>query len=258
MNLPKIILLLTVIAALFFSSSYSEEELLFSTLQSKEEFALEVSTLIGNAWKKWQDEVVINGIEVDGSVGVLRPGDLTEPVLTSSSMLANFSRKGRSQDYINAVRAVVGSVENGMRSWQRGYTHRNIPFPQGSSCTYTMPPSSNVPVIVGTGISEGGKKMEEASLYNYMLYRTPEDNKDVLIVFKGAAGSIAKNFKKWENSCSIVGIVASGGIAPSPAPMGMGPGPVRGAKGKGGKLIGPYVETEDLKRDMVKYYKENS
>lgn len=257
MNLLKIVLSLMLILPTS-SRLFAEEEGLFSTLESKEAFAEEVSGLIGSAWKKWQDSVVINGIEVDGSVGVLRPGDITEPVLTSSSMLANFSRKDKSQDYIKCVRAVVGAVENGMRSWQRGYAHKNIPFPQGSSCVYTMPPSKNVPVVVASGTSQGSKKMEEGSLYNYMLYRVPEDDENTLIVFKAASKSIADNFKKWENTCSIVDITASGGIAPSPAPMGTGPGPVRGAKGKGGKLIGPYIESKDLMLGMAKYCRENS
>jgi len=46
--------------------------------------------------------------------------------------------------------------------------------------------------------------------------------------------------------------MASGGIAPHPA-MGTGPGPVRGAKGKNGKLKGAYFDGAMMKKKMIEY-----
>ncbi|MBD3426781.1 MAG: hypothetical protein GF409_06080 [Candidatus Omnitrophica bacterium] len=226
---------------------------LFSTGKSREQFAQEMAVLITKAWKSWQDRVEINDVDVEGSRGMLMPGDISEPVLTSEEILKSFDKVGRSQAGINAAKAVADALEEGMRLWQRGYTHSNIPFPQGASCSYTMPPSNNVPVLVSSGTSPGDSAMTESALYNYMLYRAPDDDEDVLVVFRACAKSIALCFRKWKESCSIVGILASGGIAPQPAPLGTGPGPVSGAKGSGGKLIGPYLDGDLLLDNMLKY-----
>ena len=231
---------------------------LFSTIKSKNSFAREISFLVGEAWRRWQDAVVIGDVDVEGSHGLLFPGDMKGAVLTASSMLEDFNRKGRSQEYIDCVRAVVKAVENGMRSWQRGYSHTNIPFPQGASCTYTLPPCQNVPVTVGSGSSSGRPKMSEKELYNYMLYRAPAGSADIIVVFRGAARAISECFMEWERSCAIIGIEASGGIAPQPSPMGTGPGPVTNAKGNGGALVGPCIDIDRMYEIMIAYFAESS
>lgn len=235
------------------SEASRKEGILFHSAEDKDQFSKEISGLIETAWKEWQDSVLIGDIDVEGSYGILTPGDITGPVLTAASVLEDFDRKDRSQGYINCVRAIAGAIGNGMRVWQKGYSHDNIPFPQGASCTYTLPPCTNVPVTVASGQSLGDKVMTEDDLYNYMLYRAPQQEEDI-IVLHGAAKAISECFIKWKNSCSIVGILASGGMAPHPSPMGTGPGPVRGAKGHNGKLIGPYIDASMMYDTMVEYY----
>ena len=259
MKYPKIPVLILACLVLFSGRVTTEgkEKDLFATLEDKKQFAGEISALIEKAWKKWQDSVLIEDIDVEGSHGLLLPGDMIKPILTASSILASFDRTGRSQDYIDCARAVAGAVENGMRSWQRGYHNTDITFPQGASCTFTLPACNNVPVTIASGRSSGDKKMTEDVLYSYMLYRAPAKGKDILIVFRGAAGAISACFTKWKNSCSIVGILASGGIAPHPAPMGTGPGPVRGAKGRNGKLVGPYFDGTAMREEMVEYFESH-
>ena len=237
-------------AACHAAASVKPQEV-FPSPESKDAFAKDISEIVGGAWKKWQDSVIINGIDVEGSRGLLKPGDISEPALTSASMLKDFSRQNKSQKYIACIRAVTGAVENGMRSWQHGYYHDNILFPQGASCAYTLPPCNNVPVIISTGASRGDEMMTEQSLYSYMLYHAPGEDKSLNAVFKAASKAIADGFKKWKNSCSIVDILATGGIAPAPAPMGTGPGPVRGAKGNNGKLIGAYFDSTAMYESMV-------
>ncbi len=256
MRYPKILILFFLFLNFFLGTVLAGEtgEELFSGLDSKGRFAEEISFLIEKAWKNWQDSVMVNDINVEGSAGILLPGDLSGPVLTASSILASFDGKGRSQEYISCVRVVAGALENGMRSWQRGYTHTNIPFPQGASCVITLPPCNNVPVTIGTGHSSGDEAMTENALYSYMIYRTPRQEEDVLIVFRGTAKAIAECFNKWKNSCFIVGIMASGGIASHPAPMGTGPGPVKAAKGKNGRLAGPYLGGEKMCARMIEYF----
>ena len=240
----------------FLAGAQEEPKAVFPDLEAKEEFAQEVSTLIEKAWKEWQDSILIDDIEVEGSYGLLSPGDMGRSVLTMSDMLENFERETRSQDYINCVKAVTGAVVNGMRLWQRGYRHEDLLFPRGASCTFTLPPTENVPVKVASGTSSGQTEMAESALYNHMLFHAPRYEDDMLEVFHAAAKAAAECFEKWENSCSIVGIVASGGIAPQPSPMGTGPGPVRGAKGNHGKLVGPYFDGRLMKEIMVAYFRE--
>ncbi len=256
MRYIKVIILPLVCAVFFAASSMSagEEAPLFTDPGSKETFASEISGIIEKAWKKWQDSVVINGVVVEGSRGVLQPGNIGDPVLTSADVMKFFDRKGKSQEEIYCAKAVADALENGMRLWQRGYSHANIPFPQGASCAYTMPPSKNVPVTVASGRSSGDRAMAEGALYNFMLYRAPGKSKEDLIVLRASAKGISVCFEKWKGSCSIAGILASGGIAPQPAPMGTGPGPVRGAKGDGGKLIGPYFDGGMMREIMVRYF----
>ncbi len=233
------------------------DEEIFPTMESKKEFAQEISDLVNSAWKVWQDSVVINDVDVEGAKGMLRTGGFGKPVLTVSSMLKSFDREGRSQDYIACVKAVLGAIENGMRMWQRGYSHMDIPFPQGVSCVYTLPPCNNVPISVRSGQSTGDSAMEEGELYSYMLYRAPRQEEGILVVFSATAKAVAECFNAWEKSCSLIDILAKGGIAPAPAPMGMGPGAVRGAKGAGGKLVGNYFDTERMYQLMVAEFLES-
>jgi hypothetical protein len=250
--------LIPVLLIFAFSVRYisAEEETLFTTMESKEEFALEVSSLLEKGLKIWQDSILINDVDVEGAQGILLPGDISEPVITSSLLMADFNREEKSQDYITCIRTALGAVSEGMRYWQRGYSNRNIPFPQGASCTYTLPPCNNVPVTVASGKSSGDRMMTESELYNYMLYRTPQEDEDTKIVFKATSKAVSECFEKWKNTCSIVGVQASGGIAPPPAPMGTGPGAVRGAKGNGGKFIGPYIDGKMMYASMTKYFKK--
>ncbi|NQT32270.1 MAG: hypothetical protein HQ594_01190 [Candidatus Omnitrophica bacterium] len=249
-------LIIPLLFILLFSAGLLAEEGtdLFSGLESKKEFAEEISTLIESAWTKWQDSVTVKDVDVEGSRGQLSSGDMGRTVLTAKSIMSNFSRKGKSREYIECVRAISGALENGMRKWQRGYSHGNIPFPQGASSTYTLTPCTNVPVTVASGSSTGDRAMTEDELYNYMLYRAPKNEGDVLIVFRGFAKAISGCFNDWKKSCLISEITASGGIAPPPAPMGQGPGPVKGAKGKGGKLEGPYIDRSRICSRMVEYF----
>jgi len=229
-----------------------ESGALFPTRESEEQFASEVSVPIEKAWKAWQDSVRIEEIDVEGGRGFLMPGEMSTPILTLSDMMKFFDRKNKTQEYISAVRAVLEAVENGMRAWQIGYTHTNIPFPCGASCLFTMTPSNNVPVVLSSGESFGDKMMTVNSLYGYMLYRAPKDDASALRVLRSSAEALSECFDDWKSNCFIVGIMASGGIAPHPA-MGTGPGPVRGAKGKNGKLKGAYFDGAMMKKKMIEY-----
>jgi len=116
-----------------------------------------------------------------------------------------------------------------------------------------MPPSNNVPVAISSGESFGDKKMTRQALYSYMIYHVSREDDDTVKVFRAASRAISEGFEDWKENCFIVGIMASGGIAPHPAPMGAGPGPVRGAKGKNGKLKGAYFDSELMNKRMVAY-----
>ncbi len=258
MKHPWTLTFLLLFAVFFYCGPSAAEtsEGLFPTLESREEFAKDMSSLVSKAWRRWQDSILVNDVDVEGSYGILRPGGLKGPVLTASSILSYFDRSGRPQDYIGCVKAVAEAVESGMRKWQKGYAHRNIPFPQGASCTYTLPPCNNMPVVVSSGSSPGAKDMSETELYNYMLYRAPRQEESTLVVLRASAGAISECFARWEDSCSIVGILASGGIAPQPAPMGSGPGPVKGAKGNDGKLVGAYFNGKLMYARMVAYFRK--
>ncbi|MBU1894969.1 MAG: hypothetical protein KJ983_04065 [Candidatus Omnitrophica bacterium] len=231
-------------------------QLLFSTEKSREEFAVEVTDILGKNWRTWQDNVRIDNIDVEGAQGFLFPGDLGREVLNLSDMMKSFDRTNKSQEYIVCVKAVLGALEYGMRSWQRGYSHKNIPFPRGASCTFTMPPCNNVPIAVESGKSLGDKNMTERDLYSYMLYRVPKNERYARGLLKSSAKAMSECFREWKETCFITGILAFGGIAPQPAPMGTGPGPVRGAKGKNGKLTGPYFNVLLMRERMLGYFDE--
>lgn len=255
-HLKVFILLLILPGVLSVSVEAGEKKSLYATMEEKEQFADEVSAMIGTAWKGWQDSVMINDVNVEGSRGLLSPGDIDEPVITSASIMKFLNKRGKSQDCIFCIKAVADAVENGMRLWQRGYTNNNIPFPLGASCVYTLPPCNNIPVTLSSGQSAGDRAMTEQALYNYMLYHAPVNDKDILIVFRGTARAVAECFERWKSSCSIIGILASGGIAPQPSPMGTGPGPVRGAKGYSGKLVGSYFDSTLMRSKMMEYFVE--
>lgn len=222
----------------------------------KEEFAQDVSALVSASWKDWQDSVLINGIEVDGARGVMKPGDMQGSFLTAKGIMRRYAKEGKAAEYKDCVKAIAKSLEQAMRAWQRGYSHADIPFPQGASCSFTLTHCNNVPVTIASGGSLGREKMKEKNLYSYMLYLMPTEDASIKEVMKAASLALSESFDSWEKTCSIVGIRALGGIAPSPAPMGRGPGPVRGAKGEGGKLVGPYLQEDKLYKIMASHYSE--
>ena len=226
---------------------------LFKSPESRDEFAREISLVVGKAWEKWQDNVTVENIAVDGSQGVLSSGDIKGPVLTEAAIMAEFDRGMRSGDYSDCVRAVAQAVSNGMRLWQHGYSNDNIPFPQGANCVYTLTPCHNMPVAIMSGYSDGDRAMTEEELYNYMLYRAPRHEGNILLIFHGAASAISRSFQRWQGSCVISGILAKGGVAPQPSPMGTGPGRVRGAKGSGGRLTGAYFDSDLMYETMCEY-----
>jgi hypothetical protein len=251
--LTILILCISFQCGIAMGSDVGEDDLFF-TIEERDRFAREISDLIVLAWKDWQDDIVINGVYVEGSTGFLLPGRMDGPVLTSKNILKGFSRKGRSSEYSDCVKAVAGAVAQGVRSWQRGYGNDNIPFPQGASCVYTLTPCDNMPVTVSSGYSSGDKDMERFAIYNYLIYRIPENSETVIQMFKIIAKAISQTFEDWKNTCLILDINASGGIAPQPAPMGSGPGPVKGAKGKGGNLTGGYFDGELMYRVIKEQY----
>lgn len=257
MRLMKIVIVFFLVSCFIFPAAFAVERNaeVFSTFDEKESFAREVSTLIGEAWEKWQNLISINGVEVEGSSGLLSPGDLGEPVLNKKMLLLNFDTKGRSYEYIECVKTVADAVASSMQAWQRGYRNRVIPFPQGAACTFTLTKCMNIPVSLASGNSPGDKEMMEESLYNYMLYHTSFHSADIYVVYKAAAKAIASCFNEWRFNCSIVDICASGGIAPRPAPMGTGPGPVSGAKGNRGRLKGKPFCSELMYETMINYFK---
>lgn len=255
MKALKILLIFALLLSVALPSAPAKD-MPFATPADREKFAAEISSLLEMGWKEWQDAVTIDDIEVDGSRGVLAPGNIKGPVFSAGKVVGLMERKGVSPEYVDCVKVVAKAVEEGMRSWQRTYTHKNIPFPQGVSCVYTLPPCNNVPVTVDSGKSAGERAMTERALYNYMRYNSSCDDPEALRVFRAAAKAISEAFADWKRSCSIVGILASGGIAPAPAPMGTGPGPVRAAKGQHGKFIGAYLDGEKMRERMVEYLGE--
>lgn len=244
------------LAVFLTASPAKSEECSFSSPEDKKKFSENVSSLVASSWKTWQDNIIIDGVEVDSSSGVMTPGDMAGPVFTMTKVLKDMEKEGTSGGHAACLVVVANALEEGMRVWQREYKNNNIPFPQGASCVYTLPRCNNVPVTVVSGRSGGDVKMTEDALYNYMRYASPSESEDTLLVFRAAAKAVSRSFKEWKASCSIVGITASGGIAPQPGPMGTGPGPVRGAKGNGGRLAGAYIEAGKIYGYMMEYLDE--
>lgn len=229
-----------------------ETEPVFSSYADKKEFSEQVSGMIASAWETWQNGLTIGDVEVNGSRGIISPGGLSGPVLINQKILQGIKTKNISKDKMKCLMAVTGAVSDCMREWQRGYRNDNVPFPEGSSSSFSLTPCSNVPVAVSSGFSSAERKITENDLYDYMIYRGPGPGKDVSAVFQAAAKAFCLVFKEWKENCFIEGIIASGGIAPAPSPMGAGPGPVRGAKGAGGKLTGAYFNGDRMSEEMVK------
>jgi len=240
MKIVKTVIFLTALSALAAASSFSGEEV-FTTLEDRKEFASEVTGIVGKAWKEWQDAVVIDGINVESSKGILTPGNINGPLFSVSKKISLMEKNSEIRPgHAPYLKVAVKALEEGMRAWQRGYINDNIPFPQGASCAYTLPPCNNVPVTIGSGRSGGDADMTESALFKHMRYNSPSENENTLFVLKAVAAAISRSFEEWKDSCFISGITAFGGIAPHPDPMGGGPGPVRGAKGNGGKFSGAY------------------
>lgn len=233
-----------------------KEDRIFRDFEAKKQFATDVAALMEAVWGKWQEEVRINDIDVEGSRGVLLSGDITSQVLTGSSMMNNFDRKGKSQGYIRCVKTFAGGIENGMRAWQRGYSHQDIPFPQGANCSFTLLPCNNVPVTIDSGASTGDNLLTKDALYSYMIYHAPDYDESVLVVFRAASEAFSECFALWKKKCAILDIQAQGGIAPAPMPMGSCPGPVRNAKGSNGRFHGDYLNTVMLYNKMVSYFEK--
>ncbi|MDD3088759.1 MAG: hypothetical protein PHT95_02300 [Candidatus Omnitrophica bacterium] len=245
-----------LIAAVFLSfgphSSFGDitEEGSFSA-EDSERFAKDLSSSLSRAWKKWQDTAVIENVEVESSRGSLPPGGVKGPWLNAVEEVRRLDDGTRSRHYYECLIVAAKAIDEAMRTWQKGYSHANIPFPQGASCLYTLTPCRNVPVTVATGKASGDASMSEKALYNSMRYNSTCDSVSALSLFRAVSRTVSEVFEEWESFCCIEDIQASGGVAPQPSPMGTGPGPVRAAKGKGGKFKGAYITEEGLYRAMM-------
>lgn len=242
-------------AAAFMPQDVRAEEKVSAIAEEENLFAADVAALISKAWKEWQDALVINDVNVEGSAGVVTPSNIRGPVFNSAKMVFPAGTE-RPAEHIVCVRIVGKAVEEGLRAWQRSYRNENIPFPEGAACSYTLGPCDNVPVSVGLGKSSAEREMTEDALYKHMRYNFTEDNIETSRLFRAASKAISAAFSDWQNSCLITGMVASGGIAPQPAPMGPGPGAVRGAKAQGGKFAGAYIDEVKLREAMEKHLRE--
>ena len=87
-----------------------DREDIFVSLESKKEFAGEITSLLEKAWIKWQKAVVVSNVHVEGSRGLLSPGDMRGPVLTYSSIFSGFDRKGKPREYVECVKVVAKAV----------------------------------------------------------------------------------------------------------------------------------------------------
>ncbi|HNX90533.1 MAG TPA: hypothetical protein PKY78_06225 [Candidatus Omnitrophota bacterium] len=252
----KVLLVLMILCSISVPALSDEtKKKIFSTLDEKRMFARDLSHLISESWKIWQQGVIINDVSVDGSQGIMSPGSLSGRVFSVPEMsIAAMELKGKNKEYSVCTRAVLKAFEKAMAGWQKGYKNDSVPFPQGTSCVYTMTPSGNVPVPLSSGISSGDGDMTEDALYSAMLYHVPYQDKDVTAVLKCVSRAISESFLEWKEECYISDITAKGGIAPGPAPMGTGPGIVRGAKGNGGNLGGMCIDGAGMYKKICKYY----
>lgn len=245
---------LTAAAALTPQDIRADEKV--SAIAEKEDlFAADVAALLSKAWKEWQDALVIDDVNVEGSAGVVTPSNIRGPLFNSAKMVFPEGAE-REAEHIVCVRIVGKAVEDGLRAWQRSYRNENIPFPQGAACSYTLPPCDNVPVSVGLGKSTAEREMTEDALYKHMRYNSTDGDIETFRLYRAASKAISAAFSDWQNSCLITGMAASGGIAPQPAPMGSGPGAVRGAKARGGKFTGAYIDEVKLRETMKEYLRE--
>ncbi|MDD4956896.1 MAG: hypothetical protein PHH49_02390 [Candidatus Omnitrophica bacterium] len=247
---PALVLLTAMVCGVLWGSVCHGEGA-FQDIDGKKAFAREISSRIEMAWKDWQGSLVVDDVEVEGAKGFLCSGKLRGPRLDIMEVQYVPEEGVSRASYSDDLRLAAKAIEEGVASWQRGYSHMDIPFPQGASCVFTLTPCDNVPVSVNSGSSSGDRKMTEDALYTYMLYRTPRTDDGTLKVLKGVARAVSIGFEKWKKASYLVGITASGGIAPSPAPMGPGPGPVQGARGSGGKISGGVMEAEVLYGYMI-------
>ncbi len=225
----------------------------FSSREEKIDFAREVSDIIESSWIKWQDGIRIENVRVDGGYGRILPGGLTGDVFNASGIFRNRDTKGFSRYQVECMKVVAEAVADAMRAWQREYYHYNVPFPEGASSSFSLTPTTNVPVTVSSGNSPGKRRICESALQDFMLYRSPAqgDDESVSEIFLAAAEAFCAVFSEWERRCYVEDITASGGVAPAPAPMGMGPGPVRGAGGGGGRLTGAYLPGREMYTRML-------
>jgi hypothetical protein len=253
------ILFTILMVSMFFvqPSECREKKPVFSSESEEKEFLRETTELMEKVWKNWQDGLIVNNVEVNGGRGVLSPGGMSGPVMTFDGAIKELKTKNISTDKVQCFKAVTGAVADFMRSWQRGYRNENIPFPEGSSSSFSLTPCFNVPVSVASGFSIAERNLNESALYDYMLYRCPGSDKSPLAVFRALARAFCLVFQEWKENCFIEGIKASGGVAPAPAPMGTGPGPVRGARGVGGKLTGSYLNGKAMYSEIAKILSEN-
>ncbi len=100
--------------------------------------------------------------------------------------------------------------------------------------------------------------MKGKALYNYALYRIKEQDENLKKVIRAVCFAVSETFADWKSRSYISDIIASGGVAPNPAPLGRGPGMVKGAKGAGGKISGPSLDEEFLFANIMEYYKKEN
>ncbi|KJJ84961.1 secreted protein [Candidatus Omnitrophus magneticus] len=255
MNIFRQIILFFLVLFLSISVKGEDVEVISETAVNSdvEEIGKTIIDMTASAWRVWQDGVIIDNVYVEGSRGILFAGGLSGNIFKSYLIFEQSKNLIKDRGTLEYIKATADAFSMSMRNWQLGYTHDNIPFPQGASCVYTLTSCYNLAVSVSSGNSTGARMMEEETLYNSILYNLSVRNEKIFLLSRALAKTFSFEFARWQDSCFIADIQAKGGIAPQPAPIGVGPGQVKGAKGNNGKLKGAYFDAEEMKKNFIKY-----
>jgi hypothetical protein len=197
-----------------------------------EGFIDDACAAICGSWSSWQSAVKFVGVIINAGVGILPPGGMVGGGMMAGPMiLARMKKSGGNYAlYANAVASAIGQA---WTAWEAGYANPALPFPGGTACSTTMPPSPNTPLPLASGVSPGDALMDASLLKASMLglLGVPGEHADPL--FDSLAQAFAQLFLTWKGTTMISNVMGAGGVAPPPpAP----PGPVAGAVGNGGSL----------------------
>lgn len=176
-----------------------------------ESWVREMADSLGKAMDDWKSMATLTGVQVAGNIGIIKPGDLQGPSL--SSLIRGRWMPAGTVD-TNIRNAVIDIVSDGWKSWH-AQTAGNLEFPTiVAGQEQQTAPAPCVPKPLSSLGSGGSAQLSTGYLKAMLQARCMGQGvPGIEDLMESVASSINTTFQTFKTTTFIVDVQAIGGVA---------------------------------------------